>query len=100
MQVQVMTQLRKIDGTPIIHKTETGEAPMLLKTVLINALLSQDEKSPLSGEAKVARFTLAQAIYTCGDVLEIGNSDVAMMKKLVNDCYPTLVVGQVYELLK
>lgn len=97
-KINVVQALTTFDGKVMLQKTEEGERPLLVKSALVNALLMV-ERENVTGEVKMARFTLAQMIYKSDGVVDLETADIVMIKKLVNDCYPTLVVGQLYEIL-
>ena len=97
--INVTQELKTFDGRPIMEKAEDGVKPMTLKNVLINALLVTSEKEHTNGETKMARFMLAQAIFKSTDNVQLASSEINMIKKLVNDCYTTMIVGLVYTIL-
>lgn len=111
-----MTQVLKTMGGIPLKQTELlgmdkhgreirkeTEEPVTLGAVCVNALLDPRNDDPkTTGEIKLARFLLAQSIYQAKvsqEPIEIGNSDIAMIKKLVSNVFPSLVVGQTYLLL-
>jgi len=104
-RIDVNEVLREIDGGPLKRqdvdgKGETIETDVTLKSILVNALLhhrNEDEKT--SGEQKLSRFNLAQAIQGTDGEMDIAENDVGLLKKLVNNVYTSLVVGQVFHLL-
>lgn len=102
--------LRTLDNTPL---TETAltivdgkqlpvDRPLTLASIAVNALLApyEDERG-LSGDEKVRRYKLAQAIHAAPTVeVEVSAEQIAMLKSLIAKSYAPLVVGQAYALLE
>ena len=100
--IDVTETVKRIDGKDMMQDNMdgTGQEPLTLRSVLVNSLLNpanEDEKT--KGEAKLVRWELARAVFASPGPISIGNSDIAMLKTLVNKVFTALVVGQVYEML-
>jgi hypothetical protein len=100
--IDVAETVTRIDGEDMMQEAMNGkgEEPLTLRSVLINALLhpsNEDEKT--KGETKLARWELAKSLYASPGPVAIANSDISMLKSLVNKVFTSLVVGQVYEML-
>lgn len=94
-----------VDFSPMI-KTLTGEvvrtetdAPLTLRLVAVNALLTERRDEQVSAEDKVQRWKLACAIHGAA-TLPLPVEDIALIKRLIGVCYGPLVVGQAFELLE
>lgn len=53
----------------------------------------------LSGKEKVRRADLAKRIYEGNGFVEIGASDIRLLRKLIAENYPALTVAQAWEAL-
>lgn len=84
--------LLTLDG----HGIEDGGRPVTLGRVLVNALLSDADKP--RGEDKLRRYELATRIHA--GPCDLSGSELAECKKLVVECYSTLIVGQVLPMLE
>ena len=68
-----------------------------VKSIMVNAVLSPVEKE--SGIDKVKKYELAKKIYS-SDEVDLNEDEIILIKERVGECFPPLVVGQVFELLK
>lgn len=101
-KVDVKQELVDLAGEPLKQSARDGKGDesLTLGSVIVNALLHPDnEDDKTSGETKLARFNLAQKVFAADGPIEIANSDIAMIKKLVNHVFTSLIVGQVYTIL-
>ena len=73
--------------------------PLVLRTVLINALMAQFENEQnLEGTKKIKRYMLAQKLST-NDSVELEAEEIAMLKDLTGKAYATVAVGGIWALL-
>lgn len=94
--------LKALNGEDMKMMNPDGSVGGVLKLseVCSNALLSgyEDEKN-LSAEEKVKRFKLAHKVFEAGEI-ELASEEATLIRKVVNKKYPTMIVGQVYEVIK
>jgi hypothetical protein len=96
-------KITNVDGTPLADE-KGKEVTLTVRTVCLNALmapLSQaDQQKPDSGKMKVERDDLAKHVLG-DDGYEFKSEDIALLKKLVNEFYPSpLVVAQAWAALE
>jgi len=104
-KVNTEAALKNMEGNAITYVIQhDDERPdevkeLTLKTVMVNAILHpEDPDQKLTGEQKLDRFLLAQKIQGAAEV-ELNESEIRMIKSLVNKVYPTLYVGRVFTML-
>ena len=88
-----------LDGKEM-KETKPGsmeQTPISVKTICVNAILSNDEKRP--GEEQIKRYQLAKRINKGGDV-EVTAEEIALIKKAVAANFPPIVTGFVDEKLE
>lgn len=99
MEIDFNQILKQMDGTDILDEKE--KQPMLLKNICINALLIPlDPQERIGGPEKMKRYDLAQKIYNTKNKLSVDAERITLLKKLVGDLYPPMIVGQVYRMLE
>jgi len=99
MVINVNKELVQLNGQPIMDLDAEGKAvPATVKTALVNAVLlpEQNEK----GVQKVQKYELAKKLYKAEKDVEVTAEDVVLLKKVVENSYAPLIVGQVLELLE
>jgi hypothetical protein len=96
MLVNFDAELKGLNGEVI----KAQEGNVTLKSIVANALLGnyEDERN-LQAEQKVKRYKLAHKVTEGGEI-EVDAEDTVLMRKLVNKAYGTLIVGQVFDILK
>lgn len=89
--------IKNLDGKPL----KEGDKEVTIGSIAVNALLTpyEDERN-LSGDDKVKRFRLAQAIHGADDEIEVTAEQVTLLKTLIAKAYTPLIVGQAYDLLE
>lgn len=105
MKIDFTQGLTTLEGEPLMRTVRAcatcgrpeETAAMTLRSVCINALLTQTE-SNLPGEDKARRYKLALQIAN-EDTADLPPKDVALVQELVGKLYTPLVVGQVWKLL-
>lgn len=98
MKIDITQVFKNADDSPAFD-AKTRE-PIILKTVLTNALL-QDAGPQTSQEEKMRRYGLFQDLKkTTVGFVQWDVEDVAFVKKAVSASYPTLVVGQAFAMLE
>lgn len=85
-------------------KTIKKYPPFTLKKVCENVLLAPEtdkngEVKEMSGEEKAKRYGLAKRIYTGTGLVDLQAEEIVLLKGLVGRMYPTLTVGQAFEVL-
>lgn len=101
MNINFNAPILNLDGNEI---TEGGEA-VTLRSVAINALLATladgaGRPEQLGGTEKVRLATLAQAIHSAEDELDLEVEDVALIKERIGRAYQPLAVMQAWKLLE
>jgi len=98
MLVKVNVPLITLDGQVMKDNDGQGKAiDATVKLVVVNAVLSPVEKE--LGVDKVKKYELAKKIYA-SDEVDLNEDEIKLIKDRVGECYPPVVVGQIYELLK
>lgn len=92
MIVNFDTQLVNLKGEAL----KENDTPVTLKDICANALLANDEK--MEGRIKLENWNLAQLVYKGGEI-ELTAEQVVKMKDMVAKHFPTLVAGQVLNIL-
>ena len=95
MKVNFEKVLTTMDGEPL----KDGQEKLTLKSVCVNALLATISGDTPSGEEKLTRYLLANQIYTDNEI-ELNSEDVSKIKKMVGMSFPTIVVGQAFQMLE
>ena len=95
MQINLLTEIVNLDGTPI---PEASGKPMTLRSVFCNALTTQKQGETISGIDKVGRYNLAIQIFSAEEI-DLGVDDVKLLRDIVADGYVPLVVGQIWNIL-
>lgn len=95
MQIKIEGILKNIvNGEPL--KDEEGKI-LTLKWAFTQALLGTYQKESIDGNEKYARFKLATKIQETKETeIEISVEEVAKLKKLVGEAFPTMICGQIY----
>lgn len=97
MNIIINTEFKTVKGEPL-KESATGDV-VTLRGVMVNALMSPDTERKPTGEEKAKRYRLAMDMLDV-DEIELAAEDISKIKRLINDCYGTLVVGQAFELLE
>ena len=89
-----------IDDIKLVQGKEVRK-PLTLRRVLINSLTAQfpDEQN-LDGETKLTRFELAMKVKNGEEPVDFTPEEVTEMRKLTSKAYGTVIVGQVFNILK
>lgn len=104
MKIDFNQELKTIEGNTLMRAKQEGgavvELPATLKWAAVEALLAtRGEQSKLSGEEKAKRYDLALKIQESEGALELGVDDVSLIKKLCDENFAPLIVGQTRKLL-
>lgn len=94
MKVNFSEKLVNLNGEQI--KDSDSNEDLILKTICVGALLTNEKA--LEGKDKLERFELAKEIHT-DKKDSISAEEVVLLKELIGKFYPTMVVGQVYQML-
>lgn len=84
---------------PKTGKPYTEIQHLTLKDVLEQVLLVLPQQSQISGSDKVRRYSLAFKIHEADGEIDLPVADLSMLKDLVGNHYPPLVVAQSWEIL-
>ena len=95
--INVTKGLFNLDGNAILDGSD-NKNPMILRSVLCNALLSHRAEEKLSGADKVERYDLAMRIHK-NDKVEMEVKEVNTIMELIAAMYTPLIVGQVFPML-
>lgn len=111
MQVDFSTQMVDIEGEPMEESklkadgspVMDGDKPVMLKLSVARVakrvlLAGFDDEKGLSGEDKLARWTLAQRINK--GTKNYHAEDIALVKRLIAKAYTAAVVGPAYAILE
>ena len=106
MKLDVTRQLAGLDGTPLErpvgqcstcgHVTEAE--PVTLRGAMTVSLLAQSREQ-VAGDEKAKRWALAMRIQQ-EDAPALDLDELALVKRLVGEVQPSLVVGQVWAILE
>ncbi len=90
-----------LDGKPIpIDGENKGEEKFLtLKIVCLNSLFFNDKEKIVAGEEKLKRYVLGMKINVEENV-ELIAEEIVLLKKLIGEYQPPLIVGRAYDLLE
>ena len=98
MNLNVATVLFDLEEEPM--KTPKGK-DATVRFVFCEALILPSQKEgEIEGQEKARRFALAQKIAASQETVDLSVDDVALLKKLIGNGFPVLVVGQVYRLIE
>lgn len=86
-------ELKTLNGEAI----KENEKVIMVKDICANALLSTEEK--MEGRVKLENWNLAQKVYKGGDV-DLTPEEIVKIRELVGKNYTTLIVGQIYDIVK
>ena len=106
MKLDVMRQLTNLDGTPLERPSRAcptcGRAdesePITLRAVATTSLLAKTQEQ-VKGDEKAKRWALAKRIEQ-EDAPVLDLDVLALVKRLVGEIQPPLVVGQVWAWLE
>lgn len=94
MKIDLTIQIEAIDGNPMTD----GDAPVLLRTIIQNALLGQFQgEQNMEGSEKLRLWQLARRANA--DAADFSIEEMATIKDRVGRAYGPAVVGPVYEIL-
>lgn len=103
MFINFDVKFKNLDGVNMeetINK-ETGEKRFVtLKSISTVSLLSMSADSKMLGDEKVKRYDLSLKIHNSNRKLDLKVEDIALIKKLIGEVYPPLVVGQAFKILE
>jgi hypothetical protein len=101
--------LRNLAGTDDLFETVMDEQTnppvqkrvvLTVKEVCTRALIAQSPNEETEAKEKLARYNLAKAIQDSGEEgLELKSDDIVLLKNLVGRMWPTIVVGQVFNII-
>ena len=98
MLVKVDVPLKTMDGQTMKDNDGQGNAiDATVKMAIVNAILSPVERE--SGIEKVKKYELAKKIYA-SDEVDLNEDEIKTIKDRVGESFSSLVVGQIFELLK
>jgi len=103
MKIDLNQELKKIDGTPLMQQEESSGSVVTLnkvitlKSICINALFGNEKD--LSGDDKMKRYLLAIKIEK-GSIVDFSTEEIVLLKKLINQFFPTIVAPQCCLLLE
>lgn len=94
MKIDMTLTIEAIDGNPMVD----GDAPILLRTIIQNALLGQFQgEQNMAGSEKLRLWQMARRANE--DEVDFNVEDLATIKDRVGRAYGPAVVGPVYEIL-
>ncbi len=84
--------IKTIEGKDFTD-AEGKAVPMMLKTLVVNSLLANDQQASLSGEEKVKRYILAQRIYASPKDPDLTVDDLKLIKDMIGKYQPTALAA-------
>ena len=104
MKIDFGQELKTIEGDVLQRTRRKGdqitEVPATLQWAAVEALLSVDPKVTISGEDKAKRYELALKIQESNGSIDLGVDDVSFVKKICDDHFAPLVMGQTRKMLE
>jgi hypothetical protein len=97
MLVKTNVLLRTLDGQGMKDNVDGKAVDATVKMVIVNAILSPVEKE--NGVDKVKKYELAKKVYA-SDEVDLNENDIRLIKERIGECFPPIIVGQIFELLK
>lgn len=97
MLVKVNVSLKTLDGLEMKDNVDGKAVGATVKMAIVNAILSAVEKE--SGVDKVKKYELAKKVYS-SDEIDLDENEIKLIKERVGECFTSIVVGQIFELLK
>jgi len=97
MRTDLTAPIRSIFGDVL----KDGDTPVLMRTVICNALLAAPppgQNMTESGEEKATLYKIALKTVDA-DIVEFTDEERVLIKKKVDTLYPPLIVGRVREIL-
>ena len=105
MKIDFTQELKTIEGDTLqrqkVNRRENKieEIDATLKWAAVEALLTVDPKAEISGEEKAKRYEIALKVQEATGPIEISVDDAALIKKLCDQHFTPLIVGQTRRLL-
>lgn len=103
MKIDFGQELKTIEGSTLMRNRQEGDKivqlPATLKWAAVEALLAAGAVDKLSGEEKGKRYDLALKVQESNGPLDLGVEDVSLIKKLCDEHFAPLIVGQTRKLL-
>ena len=104
MKIDFNQELKTIEGDTLMRqKREAGavvEIPATLKWAAVEALLTTGPKDQAPGEEKARRYDLALSIQESEGPIDLGVDDLSFIKKLCDNHFTPLIVGQTRKALE
>jgi len=104
MKIDFSQELKTIEGDTLhrerVDSGKIARVPATLKWATVEALLSPPANANVSGEEKARRYDLAIKIQQSHTPLDLPVDDVSFIKKLCDEHFPPLVMGQTRKLLE
>ena len=89
---------KTLDGEKSLQDQENKD--FSLRTAAVDALLGVGLDDKMPGTKKADRFALAQKVHQSNGSVELSNTEIEEIKKVVGEAYAPIVVGQAFEMLK
>jgi len=104
VKIDFSQELKTIEGSTLTRSRVIGgeqiNEPCTLRWACVEALLAVQADEKLSGEEKVRRYDLALLIQEAKAPLDLSVDDLSFIKKLCDQGFTPLVVGQTRRLLE
>lgn len=107
--INLATVLNRLNGVPLKRGgvEEDRDETAVVADILVDVLMRDEQgdgvapKKPLKAAEKIKRFSLAKRIYErrTSDII-LKDEEIVLLKSLVGVVCPTLIVGQVFEVLE
>jgi len=122
VKLTVTQELKTLDGTPLgktqevavvneknqFIKNERGDVAVItipaegastLRDICIAALMTDNPENRVNGQEKYRRYELATKIKK-NDTVEVTTDEIVLIKNLIAEIYPPLVLGQAFDMLE
>ena len=104
MKIDFNQELKTIEGEILQRTRRKGnqvvEEPATLRWAAVEALLTVDPKVTIPGEEKAKRYDLALKIQDSNGSIDLGVDDISFIKKICDDHFAPLVMGQTRKMLE
>ena len=87
-------------GNYVILRVPTPDDKLDLRKVCINALITDRKDEHITADEKYAKYKLFRKFHEAKDNIELESGDIESVKKYIGQYWPTLIMGQAYDMLE
>ena len=88
------------NGSYVVLSVPTPDKKLDLRKVCINALITDTTDEPITADEKYEKYKLFRRFHEAKDKIELESGDIERVKKYIGKYWPTLVMGQAYDMLQ